>query len=192
MTLYVFTQCAWMELHLLTTWILALEQGPYPAQIAAAMILMRIGDESAIDALEKAAQQRYPDSLQENPFLDAIEQIESRLRQQAEEANEGTEEFEGEQLEAWIEEPELPSEANSIPPEPNLSRVFGGREQGPVEVNEISLETHSVGEMPDPNSFEEIPGIYDSNDLLPEIDDSNLIDVEVYDDLSTMEVDYIE
>lgn len=57
-----------------------LETGPYPAQVAAAVFLGRVGDAGAIGPLEKASRRWFSDSRDEDPFLLAIEQIERRLR----------------------------------------------------------------------------------------------------------------
>jgi hypothetical protein len=57
-----------------------LETGPYPAQVAAAVFLGRVGDAGAIGPLEKASRRWFSDSRDEDPFLLAIEQIERRLK----------------------------------------------------------------------------------------------------------------
>ncbi len=57
-----------------------LETGPYPAQVAAAVFLGRLGDAGAIGPLEKASRRWFSDSRDEDPFLLAIEQIERRLK----------------------------------------------------------------------------------------------------------------
>lgn len=59
-------------------------KGAYPAQLAAAHYLAKIGDKSAIDPLDRAAQKWYPSTPSEtNPFIEAIAAIEVRIQEQA-------------------------------------------------------------------------------------------------------------
>lgn len=63
-----------------------LRTGTFPAQIAAAYYLGRYGDKSAINLLDQAAQKWYAQNpAGKNPFLEAIEAIETRMRQQMQE-----------------------------------------------------------------------------------------------------------
>ncbi len=144
------------------TLIEALERGPFPAQVAAAIYLGRIGDESAMGPLSKAAEQWYAENLGENPFLTAIEQIEQRLLQQQEqeeaerqaetEADEAAE-VEGELIEALPEESIAPSE-------PNEPDDVVPDESSPAEINEPDWV-----EGTDPNQIEqEDQGFEDPNE----------------------------
>lgn len=57
-----------------------LRSGPYPAQVASAVFLGRVGDASVISSLEEASRRWFSTASAEDPFLQAIEQIEQRLR----------------------------------------------------------------------------------------------------------------
>jgi hypothetical protein len=57
-----------------------LQVGSYPAQVAAAVFLGRLGGASEIGPLEAASRRWFSVPSEEDPFLMAIEQIEQRLR----------------------------------------------------------------------------------------------------------------
>jgi DNA-directed RNA polymerase specialized sigma24 family protein len=64
-----------------------LRTGSYPAQIIAAHYLGQFGDKSAIDMLDRAAQKWYAGNpTEKNPFTEAIESIENRMRQEVQDA----------------------------------------------------------------------------------------------------------
>lgn len=56
-----------------------LKNGDYTSQRTAALFIGQIGDESAIGMLEEAEMQRFPNGPADNPFSQAIVQIEDRL-----------------------------------------------------------------------------------------------------------------
>lgn len=95
----------------------ALEDGPYPVQVAAAIFLGRIGDESAIGPLEKASRLRHPSPLEENPFLTAIDQIEQRLTLEAQRQEEEAfiEYNQAQESQPVIAQASLPAEPNKKP-----------------------------------------------------------------------------
>ncbi len=61
-----------------------LKNGQYTSQMAAALFIGRLGDESAIGLLEEAEMQHYPNGPENNPFAEAILQIEDRLLAESE------------------------------------------------------------------------------------------------------------
>lgn len=159
----------------------ALERGPFPAQIASAIYLGRIGDASAIEPLEKAAQRWYPDAMEESPFLTAIGQIEQRLRLEAEqEAAERRAELEAEEAEAAeaaaSEEPAVIIPAT----DPNLP-VVSPPILPPEEVNEILIEDFVGPEPGEPNVFD--METWDPNDSEAEWPDE---------EIETDEIQYID
>jgi hypothetical protein len=52
-----------------------LKSGQFPSQTAAAHFLGKLADAGAIEPLQQAEEHWYPESLGDNPFADAIEQI---------------------------------------------------------------------------------------------------------------------
>ncbi|MCD6174802.1 MAG: hypothetical protein J7K65_03420 [Planctomycetes bacterium] len=56
-----------------------LKSGRFSSQVAAAHFLGNLADPAAIDLLQQAEEHWYPESLNENPFANAIEQILSRF-----------------------------------------------------------------------------------------------------------------
>ena len=61
-----------------------LKNGQFTSQIAAANFIGQLGDESAIGLLEESEAKWYPNGLEDNPFSQAIIQIENRLLEQEE------------------------------------------------------------------------------------------------------------
>lgn len=159
----------------------ALEEGPFPAQVAAAIYLGRIGDASAIGPLEKAAQRWYPDSMEGNPFLTAIEQIEQRLRLQAEEEAAAAEE--AAKVQAEETEPEPMIEENILPSEPNLPGMIPEAVQLPAEVNETPMEIDTISQVEEPNVFGTEEEVWEPNSTEAEWPEG---------EMETGEVEYVE
>lgn len=179
-----------------------LEEGPYPAQVAAAVFLGRIGDESAIGPLEKAARRRHPDPQETNPFLTAIEQIEQRLSRQAEE------EALAQQAEDQQTEEIQPVETAVPPAEPNQKTVVqpvqpipADNKETPTDLQEETItEEQTVSETQEEVwEDEEMPAeevAEEQEDYPAETQEPNEIDTEetewTEEEYSTDDVQYIE
>ena len=71
-----------------------LKNGQYTSQITASLFIGKLGDESAIGLLEESEAKWYPNGSEDNPFSQAIVQIENRLLEQEEVAIEEPNEVE--------------------------------------------------------------------------------------------------
>ena len=165
----------------------ALEAGPEPARVAAAIYLGRIGDESVIGPLERAIQRWYPNAIDDNPFLTAIEQIEQRLRREAAEAEEAR------LREAGDAEAKAtpPAETNVLETDPNLAVKFQFLLERPADVNERLLEVLVQRGLLDPNVLLLRRKIQEKEQLIMELlADPNTPGLE--DANSTNEIQYIE
>jgi hypothetical protein len=179
----------------------ALEEGPYPVQVAAAVFLGRIGDESAIGPLEKAARRWHPDPQEGNPFLTAIEQIEQRLTL---EARRQEQEALAQQKQAQEAKQIQPVETPALPAEPNQKPVIQEVQQTPpqedilappvLQEQEVTTEEEVIQPQDQLLEQEEIPaeeGEYPSD--TEEVVEPNEAETEgTEEEYSTDEVQYIE
>ncbi len=100
-----------------------LRTGHYSAQLVAAHFLGQYGDASVINPLQNAAEHWYPSEREENPFLKAIDAIETRLREQASEEVETPEEPETPGVLPVATEPNLPPAAATVPDANSLDHL---------------------------------------------------------------------
>jgi DNA-directed RNA polymerase specialized sigma24 family protein len=143
-----------------------LKSGQFTSQRIAAVFLGKIADPTAIEPLQEAEEQWYPDSLNDNPFAEAIEQILLRFPDAVADANL----IESEPEDTFITEKD--SEEKSTTKTPNIAGIISDFSNQPianirVELTEnllfsriktgrniASIQTNTKGQFQFPETYE--------------------------------------